>query len=139
MLPQLFTKLTAFVFLVFSLLYTPCVAAIATVRRELGRKYAVLVILLQCSIAWVVAYIVYTIGKLLVWYSVSAFTNVPPWFPGACSIEICLSKRFASLFNSIRYIPVIVAAFKYGCLLRCFNWTFFHLNNPYINKHNTKN
>ena len=66
MLPQLFTKLTAFVFLVFSLLYTPCVAAIATVRRELGRKYAVLVILLQCSIAWVVAYIVYTIGKLLV-------------------------------------------------------------------------
>ena len=66
MLPQLFTKLTAFVFLVFSLLYTPCVAAIATVRRELGRHYAVLVILLQCSIAWVVAYIVYTIGKLLV-------------------------------------------------------------------------
>ena len=63
-LPDLFTPLTAFVFLVFSLLYTPCVAAIATVKRELGRRYAVIVILLQCSIAWVVALIVYTLGNL---------------------------------------------------------------------------
>ena len=64
-LPDLFTPLTAFVFLVFSLLYTPCVAAIATVKRELGRRYAVLVILLQCSIAWLVSLIVYSIGSLL--------------------------------------------------------------------------
>ena len=59
----LFTQLTAFVFLVFCLLYTPCVAAIATVRRELGRRYAVLVVLMQCSIAWCVAFAVYHIGK----------------------------------------------------------------------------
>ena len=61
----LFTHLTAFVFLVFCLLYTPCVAAIATVRRELGRRYAILVVLMQCSIAWCVAFAVYHIGKII--------------------------------------------------------------------------
>ena len=61
-LPLVFTKLTAFVFLVFSLLYTPCVAAIATVRRELGKRYALLVVLFQCSVAWLVSFLVYNIG-----------------------------------------------------------------------------
>ena len=65
-LPLLFTPLTAFVFLVFSLLYTPCVATIATVKRELGTIYACLVILVQCSIAWLVAFLVYKIGLLLI-------------------------------------------------------------------------
>ncbi len=65
-LPMLFSHLTAFVFLVFSLLYTPCVATIATVRRELGRRYAVLVVAMQCIIAWIVAYIVYSIGSLII-------------------------------------------------------------------------
>ena len=64
-LPMLFTNLTAFVFLVFSLLYTPCVATIATVRRELGRFYALLVILVQCSIAWFAAFLVYSAGKMI--------------------------------------------------------------------------
>lgn len=63
-LPTLFTQLTAFVFLVFCLLYTPCVAAIATVRRELGGRYAVGVVALQCGIAWLIAFIVYRIGLL---------------------------------------------------------------------------
>ncbi|MBR6298093.1 MAG: hypothetical protein IKR34_02495, partial [Candidatus Gastranaerophilales bacterium] len=57
--------LTAFVFLVFSLLYTPCVAAIATVKRELGKTSAFLVVLLQCTIAWIVSFIVYQIGSLI--------------------------------------------------------------------------
>lgn len=57
-LPTLFTPHTAFVFLVFSLLYTPCVASVATVKRELGKRYALAVVLIQCSIAWIVAYIV---------------------------------------------------------------------------------
>lgn len=65
LLPTLFTKLTAFVFLVFCLLYTPCVAAIATVKRELGRRYAVGVVLFQCGVAWLVAFIIYRIGLLL--------------------------------------------------------------------------
>lgn len=61
---QMFTKLSAFVFLVFCLLYTPCVAAIATVRRELGRRYAFMVVFMQCIIAWVVAFSVYRIGLM---------------------------------------------------------------------------
>ena len=48
----------AFALLVFCLLYTPCVAAIAAVRRELGRKWAAGVVLEQCAIAWIVAFLV---------------------------------------------------------------------------------
>ena len=58
-LPILFNQLSAFVFLVFSLLYTPCVAAIATVKKELGRFWAIGVVLAQCIIAWLVAFIAY--------------------------------------------------------------------------------
>ena len=60
LLPTLFTKSTAVVFLVFSLLYTPCVAAIAAVKNELGAKWAVSVCITQCVIAWVVAFFVHT-------------------------------------------------------------------------------
>ena len=56
------TALSAAVMLVFSLLYTPCVAAIASIRRELGRKWAWLVILWQCAVAWLVALLVRLIG-----------------------------------------------------------------------------
>lgn len=52
------TSATAMTLLVFSLLYTPCVAAIASIKRELGRKYAVCVVLWQCSLAWIVAFLV---------------------------------------------------------------------------------
>ncbi len=55
-LPLLFTPITAFGFLIFSLLYVPCVATIATVKRELGKRYACAIILLQCLIAWTVAW-----------------------------------------------------------------------------------
>ena len=51
--------------LVFSLLYTPCVAAVASVRRELGTKWAVGMVFWQCLIAWVVAIITRGIGMLL--------------------------------------------------------------------------
>ena len=61
-----FTPFSAFVFLVFTLLYTPCVAAIATVRRELGRRWAVGVIVFQCVIAWIAAFAVHCIGMLLI-------------------------------------------------------------------------
>ncbi len=56
------TPLAAASLLVFSLLYTPCVAAIASIRRELGSKWAVGVVLWQCGIAWVAALIVRLIG-----------------------------------------------------------------------------
>lgn len=57
-----FSPLSAISLLVFSLLYSPCVAAIASIKRELGSKWAWGVALWQCIIAWVAAYIVYMLG-----------------------------------------------------------------------------
>ena len=59
------SNLTAASMLVFSLLYTPCVAAVASVKRELGGKWAIYVVLWQCEIAWVAALIVRVIGLAL--------------------------------------------------------------------------
>lgn len=59
------SPLTAASLLVFCLLYTPCVAAIASVKRELGGKSALVVALGQCAIAWVAAFIVRLAGMLL--------------------------------------------------------------------------
>ena len=59
------SSLTAASVLVFSLLYTPCVAAIASIKRELGRHWAVSVVLFQCSIAWIAAVLVHLIGMAL--------------------------------------------------------------------------
>ena len=65
-LPNLFTTFEAVVFLVFTLLYTPCVAAIATVKREMGgRGAAVVTVVMQCLIAWVVAFAVRMVGLAL--------------------------------------------------------------------------
>ena len=63
---SLFTVRSAVSFLVFTLLYTPCVAAVATIRRELGsRVKTVGVVLLQCGVAWLASYIAFAIGGLL--------------------------------------------------------------------------
>ena len=59
------TGLTAAALLVFSLLYTPCVAAIASIRRELGRGWAVGVVLWQCGIAWLAALLLRLLGMAL--------------------------------------------------------------------------
>ncbi len=59
------TPLAAASLLVFSLLYTPCVAAIASVKRELGSRWAVGVVLWQCAVAWAAALIVRLIGMML--------------------------------------------------------------------------
>lgn len=59
------TPLAAASLLVFSLLYTPCVAAIASVKRELGGKWAVGVVVWQCVVAWAAALIVRLIGMML--------------------------------------------------------------------------
>ncbi len=58
------TPLSALSLLVFCLLYTPCVAAIASVRRELGRAWAAGVVVLQCAVGWVMALLVRAIGIL---------------------------------------------------------------------------
>ena len=57
---------SAFALLVFCLLYTPCVAAVASVKRELGGKWAAIVVLEQCAIAWVCAWVSYLIANLII-------------------------------------------------------------------------
>ena len=64
-LSSILTPLSAASLLVFSLLYTPCVAAMASIRRELGDKWALIVGIWQCVIAWVFAYIIRLIGLAL--------------------------------------------------------------------------
>ena len=63
---SLFTTRSAVSFLVFTLLYTPCVAAVATIRRELGSRIKTVgVVLMQCGVAWLASYIAFAIGGLL--------------------------------------------------------------------------
>lgn len=65
LLPQMFTTLSAVSFLLFTLLYTPCVAAIATLKKELRSGFATFgVIVMQCTVAWIVGFAVYQIGGL---------------------------------------------------------------------------
>ena len=59
------TSLAAASLLVFSLLYTPCIAAVTSIKRELGSKWAVGVIIWQCVLAWGAAFIIRLIGLLL--------------------------------------------------------------------------
>ena len=59
------TPVAAASLLVFCLLYTPCVAAIASIKRELGAKWAAYVVLGQCVVAWIAAFIVHLIGTLV--------------------------------------------------------------------------
>lgn len=62
---QFMTPLAAMCLLVFSLLYTPCIAAIASIRRELGRKWAWGVVIWQCLIAWIAAFLVHLVGVII--------------------------------------------------------------------------
>lgn len=65
-LSSMFTPLSAISFLLFTLLYTPCVAAVATVKRELNSVLGTVgVVLMQCGIAWIISFAVYQIGGLL--------------------------------------------------------------------------
>jgi len=60
MLGQIFTPISAFAFMIFCLLYMPCVATLAAIRRELGGlKYALVIMFFQTAVAWIVAFILY--------------------------------------------------------------------------------
>lgn len=63
-LTQIFTPLSAASFLAFTLLYTPCAAAIAAVRRELGGKYALMMVFFQTGVAWLAGTLLFQIGAL---------------------------------------------------------------------------
>ena len=64
-LSAMFSPFTAYVFLVFTLLYPPCVASIGAVKSELGARYAVAVFAFQVTVAWIVAFVVHSAGILL--------------------------------------------------------------------------
>ena len=59
------TPLTAASLLIFCLLYTPCVAAIASVKRELGSKSAIIMVFAQCAVAWICALAVRLVGMMI--------------------------------------------------------------------------
>ena len=63
-LQAVLTPLSAAALLAFCLLYTPCVAAVASIKRELGGKWAAVVVAGQCVIAWLAAYLVHIAGSL---------------------------------------------------------------------------
>ena len=66
-LPAMFSTLSAMSYLVFTLLYTPCVAATATIRRELGSGLKTLgVVFGQCVVAWIMSFLVYSAGLLFI-------------------------------------------------------------------------
>ena len=62
----LFTTVSSISMLVFCLLYTPCVAAIASIRRELGGKWVLFVVLFQCAVAWICAWFAYLIANAVI-------------------------------------------------------------------------
>ena len=65
-LSTLFTSQAAISFLVFTQLYTPCIAAVATIRREFNSTLKTVgVVLMQCCVAWIVAFVVYTLVGIL--------------------------------------------------------------------------
>ena len=59
------TPVAAASLLTFCLLYTPCVAAIAAIKRELGGKWAAGVVVMQCVVAWIAAFIIYQVGMII--------------------------------------------------------------------------
>ena len=61
-----FTPLTAFGFMLFVLLYFPCIATIATLRREAGKGWAIFTVVHSLLLAWVLSFVVYQIGILFV-------------------------------------------------------------------------
>ena len=66
-LGPVFNPITAVSFLVFTLLYTPCVAAVATIRRELGSAVKTIgVVIMQCSVAWLTAFVIYNVIRVIV-------------------------------------------------------------------------
>ena len=66
-LGSVLNPITAVSFLVFTLLYTPCVAAVATIRRELGSAVKTIgVVIMQCSVAWLTAFVIYNVIRVIV-------------------------------------------------------------------------
>ena len=65
-LPAHFTALSSYSFLVFILLYTPCISVIGTMKKEYGTKITIFSVLYQLVLAWVISFLVFSIGNLII-------------------------------------------------------------------------
>lgn len=65
MLPQFFTALSSYSFMVFVLLYTPCISVVGVMKKEYGSKFTILSVIFQFLVAWISAFIIYHIGLLI--------------------------------------------------------------------------
>ncbi|SFC56839.1 ferrous iron transport protein B [Clostridium uliginosum] len=65
-LPVHFTNLSAYAFLVFILLYTPCISVVGTMKKEFGTKFTLISVFYQLILAWIVAFLVFNIGNLII-------------------------------------------------------------------------
>ena len=65
-LPYHFTVLSAFAFMVFVLLYTPCMSAIGTIKKEFGGKFTIFSVLMQLTVAWIGAFLIFNIGSFFI-------------------------------------------------------------------------
>ena len=65
-LPYHFTALSAFAFMVFVLLYTPCMSAIGTIKKEFGGKFTIFSVLMQLTVAWIGAFLIFNIGSFFI-------------------------------------------------------------------------
>ncbi|MBW9155220.1 ferrous iron transport protein B [Clostridium tagluense] len=65
-LPNFFTPLSAYSFLAFVLLYTPCVSVIATMKKEYGNRMAIFSVAYQLILAWVVSFIIFNVGSIII-------------------------------------------------------------------------
>lgn len=63
-LPYHFTALTSFAFMIFVLLYTPCMSAVGTIKKEFGGKFTLFSVFLQLAVAWIAAFLIFNIGSL---------------------------------------------------------------------------
>lgn len=63
-LPYYFTELSSFAFMVFVLLYTPCMSAVGTIKKEFGSKFTLFSVILQLGVAWIAAFLIFNIGSL---------------------------------------------------------------------------
>ncbi len=105
------TPLTALSLLVFSLLYTPCVAAISAVKRELGMGWAAGVVVGQCAIAWLSAFAVKLLGSAILGGGLNAQTL------------LLLAVVLIAIFIALRFIKTHPSTSCHGCTGDCSNCT----------------
>ena len=94
-LPQSFTSVTAYGFLVFSALYTPCIAALSTMRKEYGSKMMFISATYQFAVAWVAAFIVKVIGSLI--FEGSSMSSILELVVGGIIILIALTILYKNM------------------------------------------